>query len=655
MYEIKNIINEKSYTLHNQRAGKLKVIEPRLSLSLNKTGALTFKITPLHPYYDTLKKLNSVIEVYEDKELIYEGRILTDEKDFYNVKSIGCEGSLSYLIDSIQRPFSISGNIKSFLSKMIETHNSQVEARKQFELGLVNIADENNELVRTSTSLDKTWNILKKFLLDIHGGYLWVQYSNGKKILNYTYDLGGYNEQPIRFGDNLLDLTQYQDATNIITCLIPYGADYEYQDALGETQEATTDITSVNNGKDYIEADPDIIAEHGYIWGTYKWEDISDPARLLQVSKQYLNEASGIPDSLTVKALDLAYTGVDIRRFKLGRYTKCISKPHDINKDLLLSKLDIYLDDPSKGSISLGSTTENFTGATVNKQVTISKDLQNASDELFATMVQKIANATTLITGGFGGYVVLDNINPSTGEKMHPWRILVMNTPDKDTAQNIIQINQNGIGFSTTGINGPYRNAWTIDGNLVADFITTGTMLADRIRGGTLEVGGSGIGKDGVIKILDASGSVLMEMSKTGIIINSGTLNSPKIESGTINTSTIVGGSADFGDGLFYADDSEVGIGGFYARTAWGRDILQSNDGQCGLSANPGSESKLWIWAGWQSADDYDFVVNNAGEVHARDFVIKDGYSITGRISQIEADIDELRREIENLDTGGIE
>ena len=189
----------------------------------------------------------------------------------------------------------------------------------------------------------------------------------------------------------------------------------------------------------------------------------------------------------------------------------------------------------------------------------------------------------------------------------------------------------------------------------MADFITTGTMLADRIRGGTLEVGGSGIGKDGVIKILDASGSVLMEMSKTGIIINSGTLNSPKIESGTINTSTIVGGSADFGDGLFYADDSEVGIGGFYARTAWGRDILQSNDGQCGLSANPGSESKLWIWAGWQSADDYDFVVNNAGEVHARDFVIKDGYSITGRISQIEADIGELRREIENLDTGGIE
>ncbi len=643
MYEIKNIINGKSYTLHNQKAGKLKLIDPRLSLSLNKTGSLTFKVTPLHPYYDTLKKLNSVIELYEDKELIYEGRILTDEKDFYNVKSIGCEGSLSYLIDSIQRPFSMSGNIKSFLTSMIDAHNSQVEARKRFELGVINVADENNELVRTSTTLDTTWNTLKKFLLDVHGGYLWVQYNNGKKILNYTYDLGGYNEQNIRFGVNLLDLTQYQDATNIITCLIPYGADYKYEDDLGETQEATTDITSVNNGKDYIEADPDIIAEHGYIWGTYKWEDISDPSRLLQVAKQYLAEASGIPDSFTVKALDLANAGTDIRRFKLGRYTECISKPHGINKDLLLSKLDIYLDDPSKGSISLGNTTTSFTGSTVNKQVTMSKDLQDASDELFATMVQKIANATSLITGGFGGYVVLDNINPETGEKMHPWRILIMNTPDKATATNVIQINQNGIGFSTTGINGPYRNAWTIDGNLVADFITTGTMLADRIRGGTLEVGGSGLGKDGIIKVLDASGKELVVMSISGITINSGKLNAPEI----------VGGSADFGDGFFYADDQEIGIGGFYSRKAWGRDIFQSNDGQCGMSANPGAAGKLWFWAGWNSEDDFDFVVNNGGQCVARDFVILNEYSVYDKISDLEDDIQNLQDQIDSIDTGG--
>ena len=550
----------------------------------------------------------------------------------YNTKSVTCEGSLAYLIDSIQRPFSKTGTIHDFLSDMIEIHNSQVEERKQFILGSVNVADENNELKRENTTLDNTWNILKTYLVDVHGGILWVSYQDGKKYLNYTYDIGGYNDQQIRFGVNLLDLTKYQDATNVVTCLIPYGADVEYQDELGETQTRTVDITSVNDGQDYIIAADSVIAEQGKIWATYQWPDITDPARLKTVAEQFLAENSGIPDTLKVSAVDLAYTGADIRRFQLGKYTTCISKPHGLRKDLLLTQLDLYLDDPQKGSISLGGTVESFTGQTTNKQVTISKALQQASDQIYAEMVQKIANATTLITGGFGGYVVLDNINPETGEKMHPWRILVMNTPDKNTAQNIIQINQNGIGFSTTGINGPYRNAWTIDGNLVADFITAGTMLADRIRGGTLEVGGTGLGKNGVIRVLNASGTEIVRMDINGVTISQGKLNAPKI----------TGGSADFGSGLFTADDDTVTVGGFEARYDWGRDIFQSYDGMCGLSADPSKKGGLWAWFGWRSSGNFDVAINNSGQVVAQDFVIDGSYELSQKIRSIESRLDDL-------------
>lgn len=455
---------------------------------------------------------------------------------------------------------------------------------------------------------------------------------DGKKYLNYTYDIGGYNDQQIRFGVNLLDLTKYQDATNVVTCLIPYGADVEYQDELGETQTRTVDITSVNDGQDYIIAADSVIAEQGKIWATYQWPDITDPARLKTVAEQFLAENSGIPDTLKVSAVDLAYTGADIRRFQLGKYTTCISKPHGLRKDLLLTQLDLYLDDPQKGSISLGGTVESFTGQTTNKQVTISKALQQASDQIYAEMVQKIANATTLITGGFGGYVVLDNINPETGEKMHPWRILVMNTPDKNTAQNIIQINQNGIGFSTTGINGPYRNAWTIDGNLVADFITAGTMLADRIRGGTLEVGGTGLGKNGVIRVLNASGTEIVRMDINGVTISQGKLNAPKI----------TGGSANFGSGLFTADNDTVTVGGFEARYDWGRDIFQSYDGMCGLSADPSKKGGLWAWFGWRSSGNFDVAINNSGQVVAQDFVIDGSYELSQKIRSIESRLDDL-------------
>ena len=402
MYKINNVIDGRTYCLHDQRDRNLRVIEPRLTLTLNKTGALTFRIPSSHMYSNTLKKMKSSIQVMEAGILIYEGRVLSDESDFYNTKDVVCEGSLAYLIDSAQRPFSLSGNIHDFLAQMVENHNRQVEERKQFVLGRVNVADENNELKRESTKIDNTWNTLKAQLIDVHGGYIWVEYRDGKKYLNYTYDYGGKNEQQIRFGVNLLDLTKYQDATNVVTCMIPYGGDVEYQDELGETQTGTVDITSVNDGKDYITAEQAVLDEYGKIWGTFQWPDITDPARLLEKAKEYLKEVAGIPDTFKVSAVDLNYTGVDIRRFRVGYYTTAISKPHGVSKDLLLAQLDMYLDDPAKGSISLGTTVSSFTGATVNKQVSISKAVQESEAKTYEELARKIANATNLITGGLG-------------------------------------------------------------------------------------------------------------------------------------------------------------------------------------------------------------------------------------------------------------
>lgn len=592
MYKINNVIDGRTYCLHDQRDRNLRVIEPRLTLTLNKTGALTFRIPSSHMYSNTLKKMKSSIQVMEDGILIYEGRVLSDESDFYNTKDVVCEGSLAYLIDSAQRPFSLSGNIHDFLAQMVENHNRQVEERKQFVLGRVNVADENNELKRESTKIDNTWNTLKAQLIDVHGGYIWVEYRDGKKYLNYTYDYGGKNEQQIRFGVNLLDLTKYQDATNVVTCMIPYGGDVEYQDELGETQTGTVDITSVNDGKDYITAEQAVLDEYGKIWGTFQWPDITDPARLLEKAKEYLKEVAGIPDTFKVSAVDLNYTGVDIRRFRVGYYTTAISKPHGVSKDLLLAQLDMYLDDPAKGSISLGTTVSSFTGATVNKQVSISKAVQESEAKTYEELARKIANATNLITGGLGGYVVLDSQDPVTGKKMHPWRILVMNTPDKETATNIIQINQNGIGFSTSGINGPYRNAWTIDGNLVADFITAGQMLADRVRGGILEVGGYGLAKDGKIVVKNANGNEIGSWDNTGLHVLLGV-----IQGSTIIGSDIISGTIDIGNGTFYVDD----------------------DGAVAINSGQIAIGNTWITPNYSWLGDFGISSNSSGLLYSRD------------------------------------
>ena len=96
-----------------------------------------------------------------------------------------------------------------------------------------------------------------------------------------------------------------------------------------------------------------------------------------------------------------------------------------------------------------------------------------------------------------------------------------MDAPVKENAKNVIRLNRNGLGFSTSGYNGVYRNAWTIDGSLAADFIVAGTMLADRIRGGTLALGGLN-NQSGVMQILDASGRQIGRWDNSGLTLTSG-------------------------------------------------------------------------------------------------------------------------------------
>ena len=165
MYLIQNIVDGHIYHIHDQKSDVLRVLEPRLVLTINKTGQLEFMIPPTHEYYNTIKKLKSIIRVIEDGEILYEGRAISDEADFYNVKKIVCEGSMGYLIDSIQRPFSHTGNIRDFLAYLIDNHNRQVEERKQFLLGTVNVIDDESNIKRESTKLENTWNTVNTYLI----------------------------------------------------------------------------------------------------------------------------------------------------------------------------------------------------------------------------------------------------------------------------------------------------------------------------------------------------------------------------------------------------------------------------------------------------------------------------------------------------------
>ena len=131
-------------------------------------------------------------------------------------------------------------------------------------------------------------------------------------------------------------------------------------------------------------------------------------------------------------------------------------------------------------SITLGSAK-----STLLNTISKTKDaVENATvkvDRLPTLMSHAIEKASNLITGQSGGYVVLHG-----DENGYPYELLVMDAPSVDKAVNIWRWNVGGLGFSKKGYNGPYETAITADGAIVADFITSGTLVANIIKAGII-------------------------------------------------------------------------------------------------------------------------------------------------------------------------
>jgi phage-related protein len=132
-------------------------------------------------------------------------------------------------------------------------------------------------------------------------------------------------------------------------------------------------------------------------------------------------------------------------------------------------------------SISLGSSKANL--ATTVSDIESSIESTAKSVDRFPTLLNSaIKSATEKITGQTGGYVVL---NTAT-ENGQPYELLILDNPNIADAVNVWRWNVGGLGFSSNGYNGPYETAITADGEIVADFITTGSLVANIIKAGVL-------------------------------------------------------------------------------------------------------------------------------------------------------------------------
>ena len=363
--------------LYHSKLESLKIFNPSVELEVNKTGSFQFTLFPDHSRYSLIRKLKSIITVYQDDYLLFRGRVLDDEIGWHNEKTVSCEGDLAFLLDSIIRPYEFTGSITAYLKMLLDSHNVQVDAEKRFVLGNVTVTDANDYIVRSNIDYTDTWTELQKKLIELLDGYLQVRHENGVHYLDYLQDFTLLAPQTITFGKNLLDLKRIRKGADIATAVIPLGA--KLKDAEGNDTDERLTIESVNAGVDTI-VDESAKAQYGLIVKTVIFDDVTESSNLLTKGKAHLAQLVKLPETIELTAADMAAVGANVASFHLGTKVRVKSDPHGIDQLFTVSKLSINLFEPASNKLTLGGVVDTFTTKTSKTVVQSAKDGRDGQD-----------------------------------------------------------------------------------------------------------------------------------------------------------------------------------------------------------------------------------------------------------------------------------
>lgn len=325
-------------------------------------------------------------------------------------------------------------------------------------------------------------------VLERWGGHL-VRDNFNIQIRN---SIGQDNGVTVRYAKNLKEITCEENWDAVVTKLMPVGKEglllpeqYLYSD----TQYPLPYTKTVSFTQDIEEED-------------YETEDAYNEALIndLRIQAQNYLEENCVPKvNYTLKAnlekiSDVGDTiAVIDERLGINLITHLISYDYDcILKKYTELEFGNFQQKLSNLVSGITSTTQQQleeNNATI--QVILSAELQAATDKIWESLGDS--------------YVIYD------GDK-----ILVVDTLPKEQARNVIMINNEGIAFSQTGINGTFNSAWTIDGTLNMQAIDVINLTANLIKGGTLKLG-SNLNEYGQLEVYDEANNLIAELNKSGL------------------------------------------------------------------------------------------------------------------------------------------
>jgi len=367
------------------RSDDLILVDPKVNVEVNSVGEASFVIYDDHPNFADMQLMKSVFEVSDEYGVIFRGRMTNHTKDFYNGKVVDIEGVMAYFNDSVVRPFDFPGDfvgatesvniVEFFLRWLIENHNDQVQDFQKLKLGNVTVIEKNNYIVRSSDSVQKTWEIIEdKLFNSTLGGYVCIRYEEDGNYVDYLADFPETNRQSIRFRENLLDLSRETSAENTFSAIIPYGAEIEEED--GEDEDSTnkrltleglpdgavtTDIHKIGD----ILYSKEAVEKYGWIIAPVDettWDDVTEILNLKAKAVDYMEGiAVMLADTLEISAVDLHFADNEVESFRIGKNVRVESEPHGVSTTYKLTRLEIDLLNPQNTKIIVGETRKTLT------------------------------------------------------------------------------------------------------------------------------------------------------------------------------------------------------------------------------------------------------------------------------------------------------
>lgn len=294
---------------------KEKLKSGTLVQGINTIDSFTFSLLPDNAGFNEVKDYTTLVSIYNTrkKKQVFYGRVLNSVPEMTESgqisKAVVCESFLGFFCDSKQKyVFEKNWTVTELWEHIISIHNSQLEEHKHFALGEVTAEDTNDNLY-LGIQRDNSWKTINEKLIAKIGGEVRFRVVNGVTYIDHLKSIGTTRATAIKLSRNMKSIRQENDPTAYITRLIPLGA--KLTDEEGNETEERLDITSVNDGIEYIE-DVDARKAHGIRVEHAIFDDVTVPSNLKSKGEAFLRENNRVKVKYVISYVDLSLLGLDI-------------------------------------------------------------------------------------------------------------------------------------------------------------------------------------------------------------------------------------------------------------------------------------------------------------------------------------------------------